>query len=94
MASCVVRMHCMLCSPRRPHESLCTQNPGSVKTREELSRLTKRLKTAEEALSTKLSQAEQRADRVAKLQEDLEKVDAGACWRLTWQRRGSRGSCT
>lgn len=54
------------------------QNPRNVQVKEELARLRKRLKAAERELQEKRTQAEQRADKIQRLKDDLEKITAGA----------------
>lgn len=53
------------------------QNPVSVKVREEVVRLTKKIKTAEAELLLKRGQGERQVQTIAKLQEDLDKINSG-----------------
>lgn len=53
------------------------QNPVSVKVREEVVRLTKKIKTAEAELVLKRGQGERQVQTIAKLQEDLDKINSG-----------------
>ena len=55
-----------------------SQNPDTVKTREEVARLTRKLRTAEAELETKQSQAARQAANAEKLQEQLQEIMAGA----------------
>ena len=53
------------------------QNPVSVKVREEVVRLTKKIKTVEAELILKRGQGERQVQTIAKLQEDLDKINSG-----------------
>lgn len=55
-----------------------SQNPGSVKVREEVLRLTKKMTTAETEVAAKRAQAQRQEEDMAKLQADLDKIRAGA----------------
>lgn len=57
--------------------TLPVQNPVSVKVREEVVRLTKKIKTAEAELVLKRGQGERQVQTIAKLQEDLDKINSG-----------------
>ena len=54
------------------------QNPGSVKAREEVLRLTKKIKMAEAEVANKHAQAARQEETFAKLQADIDKINAGA----------------
>ena len=72
-------------------DSQCAlQNPISVKAREEVVRLTKKIKTAETELVLKRGLGERQALTIAKLQEDLDKINAGVsfCRRISMESMG------
>ena len=56
---------------------MCSQNPKNVQVKEELARRRKRLKAAERELQEKRTQAEQRAEKIQRLKDDLEKITDG-----------------
>ena len=54
------------------------QSPDTVKMREEMARLSRKLRTAEAELDTKRSQAQRQAANAEKLREQLREITSGA----------------